>query len=68
MRYASDTEVSVEKSRSEIEGTLRRYGATGFLSGWEGSQAMIAFKVDNWEGASKTPEQGLNEGRGKYLH
>jgi hypothetical protein len=27
----------------------------------------IARRAD-WEGASKMPEQGLNEGRGKYLH
>lgn len=33
-RYASDTSVPVEKSRAEIETTLRRYGADGFRYGW----------------------------------
>lgn len=34
MTYARDTSVSVEKSRAEIETTVRRYGATAFSSGW----------------------------------
>lgn len=33
-RYAAETKVTVEKSRAEIEGTLRRYGADGFRYGW----------------------------------
>lgn len=43
--YARDTEVSPAKSRAEIEDQLSRYGATGFLSGWQGNQAMIAFEA-----------------------
>lgn len=34
MAYAENTCVSVEKSRAEIETTLRRYGADGFRYGW----------------------------------
>jgi hypothetical protein len=45
MRYATDTHVSVEKSRSEIEATINRYGATGFISGWQGNQAMVTFEM-----------------------
>jgi hypothetical protein len=44
-RYASTTEVSVERSRAEIEETLRRYGATSFHSGWEEDRAMIGFRI-----------------------
>lgn len=44
-RYAAGTEVSVEKSRAEIERTLSRYGATAFASGWEGRRAVIQFRA-----------------------
>lgn len=47
MTYAKDTEVSVEKTRAEIERTLVRYGATGFMYGWDGNQAVIAFKMND---------------------
>lgn len=41
--YASETSVSSEKSRMEIESTLRRYGADefGYVSGQ--TKAMVAF-------------------------
>lgn len=42
-RYASETTVSVEKSRAEIESTLVRYKATGFAYGWQGDIAIIGF-------------------------
>lgn len=41
--YASETKVPIEKSRAEIEATVRRYGATGFMSGWTEDQAMVMF-------------------------
>src|SRR5580700_3227660 len=44
-RYAASTEVSSDRSRSEIERTLRRYGATAFAYGWEGNMAQIGFKL-----------------------
>ena len=42
-QYASQTTVSADKSRGEIERTLTRYGATGFAYAWDGGHAMIAF-------------------------
>lgn len=47
MKYAADTNVSVERSRSEIEKTLQRYGATGFMYGWNAKGAVIAFQMRN---------------------
>lgn len=44
-RYAENTSVSVEKSRAEIETVLRRYGATGFISGWNEERAVIGFTM-----------------------
>lgn len=45
-RYAAQTEVSSEKSRVEIERTLTRYGADGFMYGWHGPKAIIAFTMN----------------------
>jgi hypothetical protein len=36
MAYAANTTVAPEKSRAEIERTLRRYGADAFSYGYEG--------------------------------
>jgi hypothetical protein len=49
MTFADKTSVSPEKSRAEIEGLLRKYGADQFISGWEdtaqgGGRAMIGFR------------------------
>ena len=43
--YAAQTSVSSDKSRSEIEHTLSRYGAGGFMYGWQGSKAIIMFTM-----------------------
>jgi hypothetical protein len=45
MVYAENTTVSPEKSQSQISETLRKYGANGFMYGWEGNQAMVAFRA-----------------------
>jgi hypothetical protein len=45
--YAPNTQVSSDKSKAEIERTLQRYGATGFMYGWQDSKAMIAFQMAN---------------------
>jgi hypothetical protein len=45
MRYAENTSVSSDKSRAEIEKTLIRYGAGGFLYGWQQQQAMVMFEM-----------------------
>lgn len=42
-RYAEGTTVEPEKSQAEIMTLLRKYGATGFAYGWEGSTAAIQF-------------------------
>ncbi len=44
--YAAETEVTPERSRAEIERTLQRYGATGFLYGWKGEQAVLGFEMN----------------------
>lgn len=44
-RYAATTEVPSDRSRSEIERTLRRYGAAAFAYGWEGNHAQVGFKL-----------------------
>lgn len=44
-RYAADTTVSVEKSRAEIEATLKRYKAESFAYASEGRKAAIQFRI-----------------------
>ena len=48
-RYAAQTDVSTDKSLAEIQATVRRYGATGFMTGWEHgegrNQAMVQFRA-----------------------
>ncbi len=46
-RYAQGTSVSVDRSRSEIEHTLTRYGAHAFAYATENQKAMISFKMKN---------------------
>ena len=44
-KYASQTSVSGDRSRSEIERTLKRYGADSFMYGTRGSTAAVQFEV-----------------------
>ena len=44
-RYAEKTSVPVSKSRMEIEETVTRYGARGFISGFDASRAFVAFEI-----------------------
>ncbi len=46
-KYAANTDVPADKSRSEIERTLSRYGATRFMYGWEPDAAIVQFEADN---------------------
>lgn len=39
-RYAENTAVPVERSRAELEGLLRKAGATGFVSTWDDDQGI----------------------------
>lgn len=44
MTYARGTDVPADRSRAEIERLLSRYGADGFMYGWEGNAAIIGFR------------------------
>lgn len=44
-RYAERTEVPSDRSRAEIEKTLRRYGASAFAYGWQGREAQVMFEM-----------------------
>ena len=44
-RFAADTNVSGESSRAEIERTLMRYGATGFVYGWQDTEHVVMFTM-----------------------
>ncbi len=46
VQYAQTTSVSSEKSRAEIERILLRYGADGFMYGWEKNTATVMFKMN----------------------
>lgn len=45
-KFAAGTAVSSEASRAEIERTLRRYGADGFLYGQQDGTALVAFRMN----------------------
>ena len=44
-KYADNTAVTRDRSRAEIERTLSRYGATGFMYGWQPAAAIVAFEM-----------------------
>lgn len=46
-KFAGDTSVSSDRSRAEIENTLRRYGADRFAYMSERTRAVIGFEVNN---------------------
>ena len=65
-QFAKYTKVPAERSRAEIEHTLERYGATGFMYGTTAGQAMVMFEaadrrikfvVDLPEDAQKTRQR-----------
>jgi hypothetical protein len=43
--YASQTSVSTERSKGELERLLSKAGATSFMSGFDGTTAMLGFKM-----------------------
>ena len=45
MTYARETKVPVDRSRAEIESTLRRYGAKEFAFGHRVGRADVAFRL-----------------------
>jgi len=46
-RYASATTVNADRSRTEIERTLARYGASKFMYGWQENAAVVGFEANN---------------------
>ncbi len=44
-RYAASTTVPVDRTRSEIERTLVRYGADEFAYGWGQGRALVSFRI-----------------------
>lgn len=62
-RYAADTTVSVSSSKAEIERILERYGATGFMSGWDSTRAVIAFAMADRQVRFILPMPDKNERR-----
>lgn len=45
MTYAAKTTVTVEKSQAELAALVNKYGATGFMSGWQGNRATVMFEM-----------------------
>lgn len=62
-RYAADTEVTSDRSRAEIERTLRRYNASSFAYGWEESQAVVMFSIEGYRVRFILPMPSKNERR-----
>lgn len=48
MPFASKTSVPVERSQSEIQKMLVRFGATAFASSWDQSKACVQFAYKAW--------------------
>lgn len=44
-RYAEKTEVASDRTRADIERTLRRYNATAFAYGWQDGAATVGFTI-----------------------
>jgi hypothetical protein len=44
-KFASNTKVSVERSKAEVEGLVEKYGANQFFSGWADGAAVIGFRM-----------------------
>ena len=49
-RYPSKTTVSSDRSKAEIEGILRRYGADQFMQGWEAGLGVVGFRINGFQG------------------
>lgn len=60
-RFAESTSVSSEKSRAEIERTLTRYGADGFMYGWADDKAVVAFRMNKRHIKFSLPMPGRDE-------
>lgn len=63
MTYAKGTDVSVEKSRAEIETVLRRYGASHFAYATTPDKAIIAFEAHGRRVRFELPLPNIKEKR-----
>lgn len=43
-KFAAGTDVPVERSKTEIESILTRFGADQFMYGWQNGSAAVAFR------------------------
>lgn len=68
MTYAKGTEVSVEKSRAEIETVLRRYGANHFAYACGPGKATIAFEAKDRRVRFDLPLPDIAEKRFRLDH
>jgi hypothetical protein len=62
-RYAETTQVSSDRSRAEIERTLRRYGATAFAYGWDSEAATLMFEIADRRVMFRLPMPDRNDRR-----
>ena len=46
-RYAEGTSVAVDRTRVEIERALMRWGADGFMYGYDNGRSIVAFRAHN---------------------
>lgn len=61
--YAERTDVTSDRSRAEIERTLRRYGATAFAYGWDHQAATLMFEISARRIMFRLPMPDRNERR-----
>lgn len=60
-RYAEGTKVGSDKSRAEIERTLKRYNASAFAYGWQDGAATIGFTIANRSVRIELPMPSLTD-------
>lgn len=61
--YAEATEVSVERSRMEIERAVTRFGASAFLYGWRENMVLFSFELSGYRVQFRIPMPDPNERR-----
>lgn len=68
MAYAKNTKVAVPKSRTEIEATIKRYGAGAFYYGTDNKHVLIGFQSVNRAVRIKMPLPAPEEYRTHLMH
>ena len=61
VKYAANTEVPVDRSKSEIERILVRYGADQFMYGWGQDGAIVGFRLSSRMIRIKLPLPSRND-------